>query len=145
MQHPVPRTMMSMCVQPNVIGQKVTTTKNASTGKYLAQASQGISNTIQTPCMPTTQFRSNENLQSSDQRITTYRAIQPTEGRPSVTKSVTMINHPINVNAENNSQPSTKKDTDWNQLYVLGMRIIIFLNSSSLLNNIYQFFQTQPS
>lgn len=106
-----------MCVQPNVIGQKVTTTKNTSTGKYLAQTSSNISNISQTPCMSTTLYRSNENLQTGDQRVTTYRTIQPTETRPaSMTKTITMINH--SMNSENNSQPSTKKDADWNQLYV---------------------------
>ncbi|XP_031630526.1 inactive histone-lysine N-methyltransferase 2E isoform X2 [Contarinia nasturtii] len=117
-QHTTPRTIMSMnnmCVQPNVIGQKVTTAKNASTGKYMAQTSSNISNISQTPCMSTTLYRSNENLQTGDQRVTTYRTIQPTETRPSsMTKSI-MINHPMNVNSENNGQPSTKKDTEWNQ------------------------------
>lgn len=107
--------MNNMCVQPNVVGHKA---KNTSTGKYIAQTSPSISNISQLACMPSTQYRSNENMQGTDQRIATYRTIQPTDARSlSVTKSVTMINHPINIKSESGNQQSTKKDTEWNQLY----------------------------
>lgn len=108
-----------MCVQPNVIGQKLATTKGTTIAKYMAQTNPSISNLSQTPCISTTQYRSNENLQGSDQRVT-YRTIQPTEARSSsVTKSVTVINHPMNVNPESSGRQSTKKNSEWNQLYVL--------------------------
>lgn len=124
-QHTTQRTVMSMnnmCVQPNVIGQKVMAGKNtAATGKYMTQSSPNISNTGQTSCMSTTTaYRSNDPMHGNDQRITTtYRAIQPSsESRPAqLTKSITMINHP--TNSENNCQQTVKKEPEWNQLYVL--------------------------
>lgn len=118
-QHTAPRTIMSMnnmCVQPNVIGQKLTTAKGTPIAKYMAQTNPSISSISQTPCITTAQYRTNENLQTNDQRVTTYRTIQPTEARPSsVTKSVTVINHSMNVNPESSHQ-STKKNAEWNQL-----------------------------
>lgn len=124
MQHTTQRTLMSMnnvCVQPNVIGQKMGTIKNSTTNKYITQASPNISNinqTQQTPCMTTVQYRTNESLQANDQRVTTFRTIQPTEVRPtSVTKSITMLNHPVNhMNADSGGQQSTKKDAECYQL-----------------------------
>lgn len=117
-----------MCVQPNVIGQKLATAKGAPIAKYMTQANPSISNISQTPCMSTAQCRTNENLQAGDQRVTTYRTIQPTEARPSsVTKSVTVINHPINVNPESNSHQSTKKNSEWNQLYVFLFVLFLFV------------------
>lgn len=115
--------MNNMCVQPNVIGQKVIAGKNAATsGKYMTQSSPNISNTGQTSCMSTTTtYRSNDPMHGNDQRITTtYRAIQPSsESRPaSLTKAITMINHPANTNSENNCQQSVKKEPEWSQLYV---------------------------
>lgn len=115
-------TMNNVCIQPNVVGQKVSSVKNNSTvTKYLTHNSPSISSISQTPCMSTTQYRSNENFHGTDQRVTTYRTIQPTDTRPSsVTKSVTVINHPMNINSESSrGQISTKKEADWNQLYVL--------------------------
>lgn len=112
--------MNNLCVQPNVIGQKLATAKGTPIAKYMAQTNPSISNISQTPCMSTAQYRSNENLQASEQRVTTYRTIQPTEARPSsMTKSVTVINHPMSVNSESSGHQSTKKNSDWNQLYVL--------------------------
>lgn len=107
-----------MCVQPNVIGQKLTTAKNTSTGKYMTQTSPNISNIGQSSCMSTGPYRTNEQMHGNDQRVTTtYRTIQPTEARPSqLTKSITMINHPVNVNAENNCQQPVKKEIEWSQL-----------------------------
>lgn len=115
--------MNNVCVQPNVIGQKIGAAKTPVTNKYITQASPNISNISnissaqQAACMSTAQYRSNESLQGNDQRITTYRTIQPTEVRPtSVTKSITMLNHPVNISSDGGGQQSTKKDTEWNQL-----------------------------
>lgn len=117
--------MNNMCVQPNVIGQKVITGKNTiASGKYMTQSNPNISNIGQTSIgmsTTTTPYRSNDPMHGNDQRITTtYRAIQPSsENRPtSVTKSITMINHAMNANSENNCQQSAKKETEWSQLYV---------------------------
>lgn len=127
MQHTTQRTVMSMnnmCVQPNVIGQKVIAGKNATaSGKYMTQSNPNMSNIGQTSCMATTTtpYRSLDPMHANDQRITTtYRAIQPSsDTRPApVTKSITMLNHPMNVNSENNCQQSVKKESEWNQLYV---------------------------
>lgn len=124
-QHTTQRTVMSMnnmCVQPNVIGQKVITGKNtAVSGKYMTQSNPHISNIGQTSCMATTiPYRSNDPMHINDQRITTtYRAIQPSSDTrsTSVTKSITMINHPMNANSENSCQQlPAKKETDWSQL-----------------------------
>lgn len=121
-----------MCVQPNVIGQKLATAKGTPIAKYMAQTNPSISNISQTPCMSTAQYRTNENLQTNDQRVTTYRTIQPTEARPSsVTKSVTVINHSMNINPESSHQ-STKKNTEWNQLYVFIVLYIYYISSSNL-------------
>lgn len=118
-QHTTQRTVMPMnniCVQPNVIGQKVTTAKNTSMGKYMTQTNTNIS---QAPCMSTAPYRTNEQLQTNDQRVTTtYRAIQPSEARPTATlgKTISMINHPVNVNTgDGNRQPTMKKDVEWSQ------------------------------
>lgn len=118
-QHSTQRTIMpmnNMCVQPTVIGQKVGTSKNTSASKYLAQTNPSISNIGQTSCISTTQYRSAETLQG-DQRITTYRTIQPTESRPSsLPKSVTVVTHPSSVNSEKLNQSSARKETEWNHV-----------------------------
>lgn len=126
-QHSTQRTVMSMnnmCVQPNVIGQKVITGKNTTaSGKYMAQSNPNMSNIGQTSCMSTTAtpYRSLDPMHGNDQRVTTtYRAIQPSSEtrQTSVTKTITMLNHPMNANTENNCQQAAKKETEWNQLYV---------------------------
>lgn len=127
-QHSAQRTVMTMnnmCVQPNVIGQKVIAGKNTiASGKYMTQSNPNISNVIgQTSCMSTvTPYRSNDPMHANDQRVTTtYRAIQPSsETRPSsITKTITMINHPMNAHSENScQQPPAKKEAEWSQLYV---------------------------
>lgn len=142
-----------MCVQPNVIGQKITTTKNTSTGKYMTQMSPNISNMSQTPCMSTVPYRSNELLQGNDQRVTTtYRTIQPTEARTTASKSITMINHPVHVNAENNCQQPVKRDAEWNQLYVFERVFCcccysdFFTHLKTIINdNTMFYFKQQPS
>lgn len=118
-QHPTQRTLMSMnnvCVQPNVIGQKMVTTKSSSSNKYITPNISNINQTAQASCMSTVHYRTNESLQGNEQRVTTYRTIQPTEVRQtSVTKSITMMNHPVNISSDGGQQ-SIKKDTEWNQL-----------------------------
>lgn len=126
-QHTTQRTVMSMnnmCVQPNVVGQKVIAGKNTTTtGKYMAQSNPNMSNIGQTSCMSTTTtpYRSLDPMHGNDQRVTTtYRAIQPSsDARPaSVSKSITMLNHPMHANTENTCQQPIKKESEWNQLYV---------------------------
>lgn len=116
-------SMNNMCIQPNVIGQKVNAVKNAATNKYMTQTGPNISSIGQTSCISTgIPYRTNESMTANDQRVTTtYRAIQPSsEQRPSpATKSITVINHPANVSAENSCLQPTKKEAEWNQLYVL--------------------------
>lgn len=142
-------SMNNMCVQPNVIGQKLATAKGTPVTKYMAQSNPNISNINQTPCMSTVQYRSNENLQAGEQRVTTYRTIQPTEARPSsaVNKSVTVINHPMHINPDSSSHQPTKKNSEWNQLYVFPYIIALFFRKKNLfvtisVNNCFLFIRS---